>query len=117
MCAFNGTGNSSRTLICALGFAPPATELLTDAPAAAMVKDAVDMLFRSLNKPELRVTNILGRNYRNAVRVHNATGSSSNIMLHLPAIMRYAGFDVTLADYAEVRKNNAGAGNFCPQPD
>lgn len=104
ICAFNGTGNSSRTLICALGFAPPATELLIDAPSPAVVADAVDMLYRSFNKPELRVTNIIGHNYKNAVRVHNTTGSSSNIMLHLPAIMRYAGFDVSLTDYAKVRE-------------
>lgn len=104
VCAFNGTGNSSRTLICALGFAPPKAELLIDAPSPTVVADAVDMLYRSLNKPELRVTNIIGHNYKNAVRVHNTTGSSSNIMLHLPAIMRYAGYDVSLADYAKVRE-------------
>ncbi len=104
ICAFNGTGNSSRTLICALGFAPPKAELLIDAPSPSVVADAVDMLYRSFNKPELRVTNIIGHNYKNAVRVHNTTGSSSNIMLHLPAIMRYAGFDVSLTDYAKVRE-------------
>lgn len=104
VCAFNGTGNSSRTLLCALGFAPPETELLIDAPSATRVHDAIDMLYRCFNKPELRVTNIIGQNYKNAVRIHNTTGSSSNIMLHLPAIMRYAGFDVSLADYAKVRE-------------
>lgn len=104
VCAFNGTGNSSRTLICALGLAPPNTELLVDAPSAQLVADAVDMLYSNLNKPEQRVINIIGRNYKNAVRIHNTTGSSSNIMLHLPALMRYAGYDITLADYAAVRK-------------
>ena len=104
ICAFNGTGNSSRTLISALGLAPPEAELLMDAPAPKVVADAVDMLYRSLNQEELRVTNMVGRNYKNAVRIHNTTGSSSNIMLHLPAIMRYAGFDVSLANYEEVRK-------------
>jgi len=104
ICAFNGTGNSSRTLTCALGLVPPEAELLTDAPAPKIVANAVDMLYRSLNREELRITNLVGRNYKNAVRVHNTTGSSSNIMLHLPAIMRYAGFDVSLADYETVRK-------------
>ena len=36
-------------------------------------------------------------NYANAIRVHNATGSSSNLMLHMPAVMRHAGFDVVEA--------------------
>lgn len=104
ICAFNGTGNSSRTLVSALGLTPPETELLTDAPAPEVVAECVDMLYRSLNHKELRITNIVGRNFGNAVRIHNATGSSSNILLHLPAIMRYAGFDVSLADYEQVRQ-------------
>jgi len=104
VCAFNGTGNSSRTLISALGFAPPEAELLIDAPAPDVVAKAVDMLYESLNKEELRVTNVIGRNFRNAVRLHNTTGSSSNILLHLPAILRYAGFDVSILDYEQVRK-------------
>ncbi len=104
ICAFNGTGNSSRTLVSALGLTPPAAELLIDAPTSDVVKDSVDMLYRSLNHEELRITNIVGRNFANAVRIHNATGSSTNIMLHLPAIMRYAGFDISLEDYERVRE-------------
>lgn len=104
VCAFNGTGNSSRTLVSALGLTPPASELLIDAPAADVVKDCVDMLYRSLNREELRITNIVGKNFANAVRIHNTTGSSTNIMLHLPAIMRYAGFDISLEDYERVRE-------------
>ncbi len=104
ICAFNGTGNSSRTLISALGFAPPEAELLIDTPAPEIVAKAVDMLYESLNKEALRITNVIGRNFRNAVRLHNTTGSSSNILLHLPAILRYAGFDISILDYEKVRK-------------
>ena len=103
VCAFNGTGNSSRTLITALGFAPPEAELLIDAPAPDIVCGAVDLLYSSLNKKHLRVTEIIGRNFKNAVRLHNTTGSSSNILLHLPAIMRYAGYDISILDYEQVR--------------
>lgn len=104
ICAFNGTGNSSRTLVSALGLTPPEAELLIDAPASAVVGQCVDMLFRSLNRKELRITNILKRNFANAVRIHNTTGSSTNILLHLPAIMRYAGFDLSIEDYERVRE-------------
>ncbi len=103
VCAFNGTGNSSRTLVSALGLTPPKSELLMDAPPADVVAECVDMLYRCLNKPELRITNILQQNFANAVRIHNATGSSSNILLHLPAVMRYAGFDVSIMDYERIR--------------
>ena len=86
ICAFNGTGNSSRTLVAALGLTPPDAELLMDAPPPAVVANCVDALFRSLNREEYRITNILAKNFANAVRIHNATGSSSNILLHLPAV-------------------------------
>ena len=103
ICAFNGSGNSSRTLVSALGFVPPEAELLIDEPETALVARNVDRLFRLINKPEYAVCDILARNYANAIRVHNATGSSSNLMLHMPAVMRHAGFDVSLFDYESIR--------------
>ncbi|MBT3359912.1 MAG: dihydroxy-acid dehydratase [Rhodospirillales bacterium] len=103
VCAFNGTGNSSRTLVSALGLAPQESELLLDEPETAIVFRNVDHLFRLFNKPEFALCDMLARNYANAVRVHNATGSSTNLMLHIPCIMRHAGYDVTVADYERVR--------------
>ncbi len=103
ICAFNGTGNSSRTLVSALGFVPRGAELLVAEPDLDIVQGSVDTLFRMINRPELAVCEILKANYANAIRIHNATGSSSNLMLHMPAVMRHAGFDVTLFDYAAVR--------------
>ena len=103
ICAFNGTGNSSRTLVSALGFVPRGAELLIAEPELSLVESSVDTLFRLINKPEYAVCEILAANYANAVRIHGATGSSSNLMLHMPAVMRHAGFDVTLFDYARVR--------------
>jgi dihydroxyacid dehydratase/phosphogluconate dehydratase len=103
ICAFNGTGNSSRTLVSALGFVPRGAELLLAEPDLDLVQASVDALFRMINKPEFAVCEILKANYANAIRIHNATGSSSNLMLHMPCVMRHAGFDVTLFDYAAVR--------------
>ncbi len=106
VCAFNGTGNSSRTLIAALGFAPRQVELLVDEPETLIVSYTVDQLFRVLNRPEFSVINVLARNYANAIRIHNATGSSTNLMLHMPAVMRHAGFDVTVFDYERVQESH-----------
>ncbi|MDO6385776.1 dihydroxy-acid dehydratase [Uliginosibacterium sp. 31-12] len=107
ICAFNGTGNSSRTLVAALGFVPAESELLTDEPGTDVVQRNVDQLFRMFNKPEYSVCNLLEKNYANAIRIHGATGSSSNLMLHMPCVMRHAGFDVSLFDYARVRDSHA----------
>jgi len=110
ICAFNGTGNSSRTLVSALGFVPEDSELLVDEAPTALIARNVDQLFRMINKPEYAVCEILKHNYGNAVLIHNATGSSSNLMLHMPCVMRHAGFDVTLFDYEKIR-------NAHPVPD
>ena len=107
ICAFNGTGNSSRTLVSALGFVPENSELLTDEAPTELVARNVDQLFRLINKPEYSICEILKHNYGNAVRIHNATGSSSNLMLHMPCVMRHAGFDVSLFDYERVRDAHA----------
>ncbi|GAB2885726.1 dihydroxy-acid dehydratase [Uliginosibacterium flavum] len=107
ICAFNGTGNSSRTLVAALGFVPAESELLTDEATSDIVRHNVDQLFRMFNKPEYSVCNLLEKNYANAIRIHGATGSSSNLMLHMPCVMRHAGFDVSLFDYARVRDSHA----------
>lgn len=103
ICAFNGTGNSSRTMLAAFGLTPPELELLTDVPPFAAVAAGVDALFGAFNKPEYAIENLLKKNFPNFVRIHNATGSSSNMLLHLPAMMRYAGFDVSIDDYQEIR--------------
>ena len=106
MCAFNGTGNSSRTLMAALGFVPAGSELLIDAAPSALVARNVDQLFRIINKPRYAVCDLLAANYANAVRIHNATGGSSNLLLHLPCVMRHAGFDVSLFDYAAITETH-----------
>ncbi|GAA0578043.1 dihydroxy-acid dehydratase [Caenispirillum bisanense] len=103
ICAFNGTGNSSRTMLAAFGLTPPELELLTTLPGDRVVAQGVDGLFALLNKPEFSVCNLLRANFANVVRIHNATGSSSNMLLHLPCIMRHAGFDVTIDDYRAIR--------------
>lgn len=103
ICAFNGTGNSSRTLLAALGFVPAEAELLIDEAPTSIISRNVDHLFRMVNRPEYAVCELLAQNYANAVRIHSATGSSTNLMLHMPAVMRHAGFDVSLADYEKIR--------------
>jgi len=106
ICAFNGTGNSSRTILSALGLVPSEVELLTDEASTDVVFRNVDHLFRLFNQKEYAVCELLKQNYANAIRIHSATGCSTNLMLHMPAIMRYAGFDVTIHDYETTRRSS-----------
>lgn len=104
ICAFNGTGNSSRHVVSALGLAHPAVELLTGPPTTEQVNRVVDDLFTYVNEPEYSVASMVAANFANAVRVHSATGGSTNLMMHLAAAMLYAGYDVDVWTIDRVRR-------------
>jgi dihydroxyacid dehydratase/phosphogluconate dehydratase len=105
ICAFNGTGNSSRLAVSALGLTHPAVELLTEPPDAERVNRVVDDLFTYINRPAYSVGNVAAANFANAVRVYSATGGSTNLMMHLVAAMLYAGHDVDVWTMDEIRRN------------
>ena len=103
VCAFNGTGNSSRHAISALGLGHPAVEFLTQPPVTTDVNRTVDDLFACINRPDYSVGSIVRANFANVVRAHSATGGSTNLMLHLVAAMIYAGFDVDVWTVEHIR--------------
>jgi dihydroxyacid dehydratase/phosphogluconate dehydratase len=105
VCAFNGTGNSGRLAISALGLAHPAVELLTEPPGADRVNAVVDDLFTYVNRPDYSVGSIVAANFGNAVRAYSAAGGSTNLMMHLVAVMIYAGYDVDVWTIDEIRRN------------
>lgn len=104
ICAFNGTGNSTRLALSALGLAHPALDLLPKPPLAAQIERAVDDLFALFNRPEYSISEIIRRNWANAVRVHSATGGSTNLNMHLVATMIYAGVSVSVWDMDSLRR-------------
>lgn len=110
VCAFNGTGNSSRHLVAGLGLVHPALELLTEPPTQQQVNLAIDALGDLMNKPECGVSAIVHANIKNAVRIHSASGGSTNLMLHMVAAMIYAGYDFSLFDIENIL-------NIQPIPD
>jgi dihydroxyacid dehydratase/phosphogluconate dehydratase len=52
ICAFNGTGNSSRHVVAALGLVHPALELLTEPADQERINQAVDDLLAICNDPD-----------------------------------------------------------------
>jgi dihydroxyacid dehydratase/phosphogluconate dehydratase len=103
ICAFNGTGNSSRHVVAALGLVHPALELLTEPPHQKRINLAVDALFTYCNRPEYSVSNMVRRNVENAVRIHSTTGGSTNLIMHLVAAIIYAGVDFSIWEYERIR--------------
>jgi dihydroxyacid dehydratase/phosphogluconate dehydratase len=104
ICAFNGTGNSSRHLVSAFGLVHPALELLTAPPDQPRVNAAVDALFTYCNNPDYSVSEMVRRNIANAVRIHSTTGGSTNLMMHLVSAMIHAGVDFSIFDYERIHR-------------
>jgi dihydroxyacid dehydratase/phosphogluconate dehydratase len=104
ICAFNGTGNSSRHVVSAFGLVHPAVELLTGPPTQEQVNQAADPLFSFCNDPAFSVSSIVRQNIENAVRIHSATGGSTNLMMHIVGAMLYAGVSFSLWDYDRIRR-------------
>ncbi|MDQ0247547.1 dihydroxyacid dehydratase/phosphogluconate dehydratase [Bacillus fengqiuensis] len=98
VCAFNGTGNSSRHLVAGLGLVHPAVELLTDPPSQRQINAVLDSFAAMINEERYGVANIVAANIKNAIRIHSASGGSTNLMMHLVSAMLYAGYKFSLWD-------------------
>ncbi|MGG3914979.1 dihydroxy-acid dehydratase [Rossellomorea vietnamensis] len=98
VCAFNGTGNSSRHLVAGMGLVHPAVELLTDPPSQRQINAVLDSFATMINEEKYGVSNIVAANIKNAIRIHSASGGSTNLMMHIVAGMLYAGYKFSLWD-------------------
>ncbi len=103
ICAFNGTGNSSRHVVSAFGLVHPALELLTAPPDQDRVNAAVDALFDYCNNPDYSVSEMVKHNVENAIRIHATTGGSTNLMMHMVSAVIHAGMDFSIWDYERIR--------------
>lgn len=106
VCAFNGTGNSSRHLVAGLGLVHPTLELLTSAPNQLQINEAIDSLATMINNPVFSASNIMATNIRNAIRIHSASGGSTNLMMHIVAAMLYGGYKFSLWDLDEIHHSH-----------
>jgi dihydroxy-acid dehydratase len=105
ICAFHGTGNSSRDIMAGFGFVHPRLELLTEPPTAEQLKPAIESLFAIANRPECSVAELIGANIANAIRIHSSGGGSSNLMMHVVGAMVYAGYDFSLWDFEKIHQS------------
>lgn len=106
VCAFNGTGNSSRHLVAGMGLVHPAVELLTDPPTQRQVNAVLDSFAGMINDERYGVANIVATNIKNAIRIHSASGGSTNLMMHIVAGMLYAGYKFSLWDLDRIHHSH-----------
>jgi len=101
-CQYMGTASTMQVMAESLGLAAP-TSALGPANQRYVLGNArnAGYLIMKLLKRGLKTKDILTEGaLRNAVLIHQATGGSTNALLHLPAIAHAAGigFDVSLFD-------------------
>ena len=101
-CQYMGTASTMQVMAEALGLAPP-TSALVPANERYILSTArqAGHLVMDLHRRSIKTGDILSEaSLRNAVVIHQATGGSTNALLHLPAIATAAGleFDVRLFD-------------------
>jgi dihydroxy-acid dehydratase len=105
-CQFMGSASTGQVLAEALGLALPGSAL-TPAPLAKLLRYARATGKQAVRLIEQNLTarSILTRDaFENAIILHAAVGGSTNSLLHLPAMAREAGVDITIDDFDRIHR-------------
>jgi phosphogluconate dehydratase len=106
-CTFYGTANTNQMLMEFMGlhlpgtsFVNPGTPLRAALTEAAVARAAAITALGNDYRPAGRILD--ERAFVNGIVGLMATGGSTNLVLHLPAMARAAGIELELADFAEI---------------
>ncbi|MBO0770843.1 MAG: dihydroxy-acid dehydratase [Actinobacteria bacterium] len=105
-CQFMGSASTGQVLAEALGLALPGSALVPE-PLTKLLRyaRATGKQIVSLIQQDIRPRAILTREaFENAIVLHAAVGGSTNALLHLPAIAREAGIEVTVDDFDRIHR-------------
>jgi dihydroxy-acid dehydratase len=105
-CQFMGSASTGQVLAEALGLALPGSALIpTPLTRHLRIARAAGKQILALVERDLRPSQILTRQaFENAITLHAAVGGSTNSLLHLPAIAREVGVDVTIDDFDRIHR-------------
>lgn len=106
VCPFMGTANTMCALAEILGFSPigNASVRAESAEWKGMAAEAGKRIVE-LVKAEIRPLDLIKRgNFENVIRYVMATGGSSNTLLHLPAIGKQAGIEISPDDFDAISR-------------
>jgi dihydroxy-acid dehydratase len=105
-CAGMYTANSMNCLTEAIGLALPfnGTEPAVTAKRRRLAKETGELIMELYEKNIKALDIMTPANFENALAVDMAIGASSNTVLHLLAIAREAGYDLTLAKIDEISR-------------
>lgn len=115
-CGMMGTANTMGTAVEALGLSLPGCGTISAVASERLRlsrlsgERIVDMV-----REDLRASKIITReNIENAVKYILATGGSSNAVLHIPAIAKQAGIDITIELFDELSRRTPLLAKFKP---
>ena len=105
-CGVMGTANSVQSMAEALGLTLTGCASIPAVYAQRIhMAEATGIKIMELVEKDIRPSDILSRaTFENAVKVQMATGASTNLMIHLIAIARRAGVDLSLDDFDRLSK-------------
>jgi dihydroxy-acid dehydratase len=105
-CQFMGSASTGQVISEALGLALPGSALIPSPLTRHLrVARAAGKQVLRLVQDDLRPSKILTReSFENAIVLHAAVGGSTNALLHLPAIAREAGIDITIDDFDRIHR-------------
>ena len=103
-CQYMGTASTMQAMAEALGMALPGNAMMpANTNYLPQLAAEAGARLPELVKRGPRPGDILTREaFENAIKVHAAIGGSANAVLHLPAIAREAGVQLTLEDFSRV---------------
>lgn len=115
-CGVMGTANSVQSMAEALGLTLPGCASIPAVYAQRLhIAEATGIKIMELVERDIRPSDILTRAaFENAIRVQMATGASTNLVIHLIAIARRAGVDLTLDDFDRISRETPFIANVKP---
>lgn len=105
-CQFMGTASTMQVMAEALGMAMPGSALIPTAlnTHKFATRQAAKQIFYLIEE-DIKSGDILSeKSFHNALVIHAAIGGSTNALLHLPAIAREVGIELTPEKFNEVNK-------------
>ncbi|WP_238883469.1 dihydroxy-acid dehydratase [Clostridium sp. YIM B02551] len=105
-CSFMGTAATMQTLTEALGLALPGSALLPSRSkvieeyAAKSSEALMTLIDKGITSKEI----LTKEAFENAIVVHAAIGGSTNAMLHIPAIAKQLGIEITADDFDRIHR-------------
>lgn len=118
-CPIMGTANTDQVVTEAMGIALPYSSSSLGVSgekgrqAEMTGRRIVEMIKENLKPSDI----ITPRSIRNAIRVIMAIGGSTNLLIHLKAIMGRAGFDIDLMEFDEISNDTPLLVNVKPHGD